>query len=78
MKLENCFRDCCLKNKLKLQSHLHPGRAPVDVWGDPETTGNNRSSSVTLRATSEMIRKHPAFNPGWNKIFNITGMIREV
>jgi hypothetical protein len=24
-----------------------------------------------------MIREYPAFDPGWNKIFNITGMIRE-
>jgi hypothetical protein len=24
-----------------------------------------------------MIREHPAFDPGWNKIFNITGVIRD-
>jgi hypothetical protein len=22
-----------------------------------------------------MIQKHPAFDPGWNKIFNITGVV---
>jgi hypothetical protein len=55
----------------------HPGRAPVDVRGDPVTTGNNRSTSVTLPATSGMIREHPAFDPGWNKIFNITGVVRD-
>jgi hypothetical protein len=24
-----------------------------------------------------MIREHPAFDPGWNKIFNITGVVRD-
>jgi hypothetical protein len=67
-----------MSSYLKLLSQLHPGRAPEDVRGDPGTTGNNRSTSVTLPATSAMIREHPAFDPGWNKIFNITGMIREV
>jgi hypothetical protein len=58
-----------------LQSHLHPGRAPVDVRGDPGTTGINRSTSVTMPATSGMIRVHQAFDPGWNKILNITGVV---
>jgi hypothetical protein len=24
-----------------------------------------------------MIREHPAFDPGWNKIFNITAVVRD-
>jgi hypothetical protein len=24
-----------------------------------------------------MIRKHPAKDPGWNKIFNITGVVQD-
>jgi hypothetical protein len=24
-----------------------------------------------------MIREHPAFDPGWNKIFNITEVVRD-
>jgi hypothetical protein len=24
-----------------------------------------------------MILEHPAFGPGWNKIFNITGVVRD-
>jgi hypothetical protein len=63
---------------LKLQSHRHPGRAPLDVRGDPGTTRalpeTNRGTSVTLLATSGMIREDLAFDPGWNKIFNITGV----
>jgi hypothetical protein len=51
-------------------------RAPVDVRSDPGTTGD-RSTSVTLPATSGMIREHPAYDPGLNKIFNITGVVRD-
>jgi hypothetical protein len=38
---------------------------------------NNRSTSVTLPATSGMMREHPAFDSGWNIIFNITGVVRD-
>jgi hypothetical protein len=36
-----------------------------------------QSTSVTLPATSGIIREHPAFDPGWNKIINITGVVRD-
>jgi hypothetical protein len=39
-------------------------------------TGNKRGTSVTLPETSGIIRKHPAFDPGLNKIFDITGVVR--
>jgi hypothetical protein len=57
-----------------------PGRRPGWSGNDRGMTGNNRGTSVTLSATSWMIREHPAFDsggikylisPGWS------GMIRE-
>jgi hypothetical protein len=52
-----------------LTSWQSPGRRPRMIREQPGTF-------VTLPAMSRMIRTHLAFGPGWNKIFNITGVFR--
>jgi hypothetical protein len=50
----------------------------TNIPADPRlTSGGIREQPEYIRNHAGNIREHPAFDPGWNKIFNIT-MIREV
>jgi hypothetical protein len=47
------------RKTFKLQSHLHPGRATVDVRGDPGTTGYDTEQQEYIRNSARNVRDDP-------------------
>jgi hypothetical protein len=54
-----CEEEVTSTPSLKLQSHLHPGRAPVDVRGDPERPGYDLEQPGYIRNSAGNVLDYP-------------------